>query len=195
MSGSRATSSGLAPTLLALLLLAPALSCVAQTQTNAANTNTNRAAVAAPSTTNTVSADVLAERLRTECVQGRRYVCGRVLQILPDGLVIDSGYTELLNPPLNQTWVSPGTVTLKRDPNVLELNAPDAVCIGPVFLTDIPKRPKVKQYDYVVIHGYPAGQITYAPVPGITKTVRRFSAGLETAVRLNLEAATARKSP
>jgi hypothetical protein len=65
---------------------------------------------------------------------------------------------------------------------------PDSIAVGLVFLTDIPKRPAVHQYDYVVLHGYPAGQYDYVPVPGVTKTIRRFAGGLETAVRLNLQA-------
>src|ERR1035441_6430075 len=36
-----------------------------------------------------------AEAIRTRCIQGRRHVCGRVLQITPSGLVVDSGYTGL----------------------------------------------------------------------------------------------------
>jgi hypothetical protein len=181
MSARPANGGRFGGTLWALVALVPALSCAAQSPPKASGTN-------APPTTNSASMDVRAERIRGECINGRRYVCGRVLQILPDGLIVESGYTELLNPPLNQSWVQPGTVSLKLDPKVVETTAPDSVCVGTVFLTDIPKRPKVNRYDYVVIHGYPAGQFTYSPVPTVTKTVRRFSAGLETAVTLNLKA-------
>ena len=169
----------------ALAFLLAAFSCAAQTGANP--TVTNLPPRSAAKTTNDFSADVRAEKLRGECIQGRRYVCGRVMQILTNGLIVESGYTELLNPPLNQSWVAPATVSLKLDPHVVETTAPDSPCVGTVFLTDIPKKPKVNRYDYVVIHGYPAGQITYSQVPGINKTVRRFSAGLETAVALNLK--------
>jgi uncharacterized repeat protein (TIGR03806 family) len=70
---------------------------------------------------------------------------------------------------------------------LVEGAAPDSIAVGLLFLTDIPKRPAVHRYDYVVQHGYPAGHYDYVPVPGVTKTIRRFSAGLETAVLLNVQ--------
>jgi hypothetical protein len=129
-----------------------------------------------------------AERIRTDCIQGRRLICGRVLKVSPAGLVVDSGYTDLLRSPLGESWLIPGTATARRDPNVLELNEPGAPCIGLVFLTDISKRRTVKPFDYVVLIGYPAGQYTYTPVPGVEKQLRKFAAGLDTAVRLTLKA-------
>jgi len=128
-----------------------------------------------------------AEQIRAGCVQGRRLICGRVLKISPDGLVVDSGYTDLLRPPLTQSWVVPGTAIAHRDPTVLELMEPGTPSIGVVFLTDIPKRPKVNIYDYVIIMGYPAGHYTYTPAPNVEKVIRKFAAGLETAVRLRLQ--------
>jgi uncharacterized repeat protein (TIGR03806 family) len=61
------------------------------------------------------------------------------------------------------------------------------MAVGLVLLTDLPKRPAVHPYDYVALHGYPAGHYDYVPAPGVTKTIRRFSGGLETAVRLILK--------
>jgi hypothetical protein len=131
--------------------------------------------------------DVRAEQIRMDCIQGRRLICGRVLKVTPTGLVIDSGYTDLLRPPLGQSWVIPGTVTASRDPNVLERDEPGAPAIGLVFLTDIPKRGgKPKNFDFVVLIGYPAGQYIYTPAPGVEKPVRRFAAGLASAVKLIL---------
>ena len=169
-----------------------AFSCAAQPRTGVSGTNPPPQS--ASKATNDFSADVRAEKIRGECIQGRRYVCGRVLQILTNGLVVESGYTDLLQPPLNQSWVQPGTVSLKLDPKVVETTEPDAPCVGTVFLTDIPKRPVVNRYDYVVIHGYPAGHYTYSPAPTVTKTVRRFSAGLETAVALNMKSGESKSS-
>ena len=129
------------------------------------------------------------EATRNACIQGRRIISGRVLQVLPDGFVVDSGYKGLGDPPLNkQSWIIPGNAEVTRDANAIELNQPGAMCIGIVFLTDTPKRRVPKQYDFVAIQGYPAGQKTYSPIATVEKTVRRFSGGLETAVRLNLEA-------
>ena len=130
---------------------------------------------------------VRTEQIRTDCIKGRRLICGKVLKVFADGLVVDSGYTDLLRPPLTQSWVVPGTATANRDPAVLELNEPGTPCIGLVFLTDIPKRPKVHDYDYVIMMGYPAGQYAYTPAPNVEKTIRKFSAGLDTAVRLILQ--------
>jgi hypothetical protein len=130
---------------------------------------------------------VRAEQIRNDCIQGRRLICGKVLKIVPDGLVVDSGYADLLRPPLTESWVVPGTVAAHRDPTVLELNEPGTPCIGLAFLMDIPKRQTVKPFDYVILMGYPAGQYVYAPAPNVKKTIRKFSAGLETAVKLNLE--------
>ena len=70
------------------------------------------------------------EQVRTECIEGRRLICGKVLKISPDGLVVDSGYTDLVRPPLTQSWVIPGTVSASRNPAVLELKEPGAPCIG-----------------------------------------------------------------
>jgi hypothetical protein len=145
-----------------------------------------KAAVAPAPLVPAAAAAVRSEQIRTDCIKGRRLICGRVLKVFPDGLVVDSGYTDLLRPPLIQSWVIPGTVSARRNPTVLELNEPGTPCIGLVFLTDIPKRQKVQQFDYVVLMGYPAGQYVYTSAPDVEKTIRKFSAGLDTAVRLNL---------
>jgi hypothetical protein len=159
---------------MALLFFLAALSASAQTNSV---TRTNQPP----------SLDQRAAEIRNACINGRRAVCGKVIKILPDGLVVDSGYTGLLEPPFNQSWVVTGGASLSRDPKAMEVNKPASACIGLVFLTDIPKRPAVKLYDYVVIQAYPAGEYTYMPVADVRKTIRKFSAGLDTAIKLNLE--------
>ena len=133
------------------------------------------------------------EKVRLMCIEGRRLVCGKILEVLPDGLVVDSGYTDLLRQPLIQSWLVPGTVKASRAENLLEENKPGANCIGLVFLTNLPKGKKFKpaQYDYVIIEGYPAGQYTYTSVGSVQRTVRQFSASLNAAVNWNLK--TSRK--
>ena len=42
------------------------------------------------------AAALRAEQLRTVCIQERRCICGRVLAVETNGLVIDSGYASLL---------------------------------------------------------------------------------------------------
>jgi hypothetical protein len=128
-----------------------------------------------------------AEQIRTTCLEGRRYICGRVVQVTPEGLVVDSGYSRLLSSPFNQSWVVRSTASVNRDDSAVEEKKPDGICVGLVFLSNIPKRPAVKSYDYVVIHGYPAGEYRYVPVPGVQKTIRRYCASLERAVQINLE--------
>jgi hypothetical protein len=129
-----------------------------------------------------------AEQIRTRCIHDRRVVCGRVLQVTASGLVVDSGYAALLRPPFNHSWVNRATIALAHPAAQVEAAAPDSVAVGLVFLTDLPRRPRVHPYDYVSLIGYPAGSYDYVPVAGVTKTLRRFAAGLETAVRLNLQA-------
>ena len=138
-----------------------------------------------------------AEKVRADCIEGRRCICGRVLKVTPPGLVVESGYPALLQPPFNRSWVTHANVVLTRPADLVERKAADSIAVGLVFLTDLPRRPKVHQYDYVSLIGYPAGSNDYVPAAGITKTVRRFCAGLETAIRLNLqvESSSAVKKP
>ena len=131
------------------------------------------------------------ENIRADCIRGRRIICGRILKVSPDGLVVDSGYTSLMRPPLNKSWLVPGTVQATPEANLVEANEPGCVCVGLVFLTTLPKSrlAKPKPYDYVVIQGYPTGQYTYTSVGSIQRTIRRFSAALATAVKVNRAAA------
>jgi hypothetical protein len=132
------------------------------------------------------------EKIRADCIQGRRTICGRILKILPNGLVVDSGYTNLMRSPLNKSWLVPGTVQTDRPANLVEGNEPGCVCVGLVFLTALPKsRPllRPKPYDYINLQGYPAGNETYTSVGTIRRTVRRFAATLPTAIRINRDLA------
>ncbi len=138
--------------------------------------------------TNSQALERRSEQIRTACINGRRHICGRVLQIVPQGLVVESGYTNLLRPELSRSWVAPGNVSATLPPNLVEQKTPGAICVGLVFVTDIPKRPAVKLYDYVILEAYPAGQYIYQPVPSVSKNIRRFSVGLLTAIKLNFDA-------
>jgi len=125
---------------------------------------------------------------RATCIQGRRCVCGKVIKIVPEGLVVESGYTALMEPPFTGAWVIPGGALVNRDPKLIERNEPASPCISTVLLTDFPKRPAVKLYDYVLLQAYPAGEYLYTPVPGVEKPVRKFAGGLDTAVKMMLAA-------
>jgi hypothetical protein len=124
------------------------------------------------------------EKIRTACIEGRRLICGRILDVLPEGLLVESGYTNLLRAPLNRSWLIPGTAQASRAENLIESKSPGAICVGRVLLTNPPKGKNVKpvKYDYVIIQAYPAGQYTYVSVGTVVRTIRRFSASLVVAV-------------
>lgn len=126
-------------------------------------------------------------QIRADCIQKRRLVCGKILQVLPEGLVVESGYANLLQRQLGRAWLVPGTVLANRVPNIMEAKEPGAICVGQVFLTNYPKsrRTMPKPFDYVILIGYPDGQYTYTSVGGLQRTLRRFSASLSAAVSLN----------
>lgn len=145
------------------------------------------------------SAGLRAEKIRADCIAGRRIICGKILKVLPAGLVVESGYTDLLRPALSTSWLVPGSVIASRPAGLIESRQAESACVGVVFLTDIPKirgaAAKPKQYDYVVLLGYPAGQSTYTSAGTVQKTVRRFSANLTKAVSLNFESAEKSGAP
>jgi hypothetical protein len=164
------------PSAVAALLFAAAFSAAAQS-------NVPAAPPAPPP--NRQATLKLSEELRAQCLAGRRSICGKILRIFPNGILVECGYTNLLRPPLTKSWLVPGSVVASRAPALVESKEPGALGVGTVFLTDLP-RGKPRQYDYVVIAGYPAGDFTYTSVGAIRKTVRRFSANLDKAVKANL---------
>lgn len=166
---------------LALALLPFAAICWVHAQTNAPGT-------APASPTNPASTIQLREQLRTAYLNGRRSICGKILRIFPNGLLVESGYTNLLREPLTKSWLVPGSVVASRAENLVESREPGALCVGTVFLTDLP-RGKPQQYDYVILAGYPTGEFTYTSVGSVRKSVRRFSANLDKAVQATLAVA------
>jgi hypothetical protein len=173
------------------IFAAPLLTAMAQTDggfTNRADDHASPPPKDSPALARQARAfEQATEKIRADCLHGRRIICGRIVKILPDGLVVDSGYTSLMRPPLNKSWLVPDTVQATREANLVEGNEPGCVCVGLVFLSAVPKSrsAKPKPYDYVVIQGYPIGQYTYTSVGTIRRTIRRFSADLATAVQLN----------
>ncbi len=134
----------------------------------------------------------LKEQMRSRCIAGRRSICGRIIRVLPEGVLVEAGYTNLLREPLTKSWLVPGSVIANLAPNPVESKEPGAICFGTVFLTDLP-RGKPHVYDYVILAGYPTGEMTYTLV-GINKTARRFSANLDKAVNFNLAGVNAPSS-
>jgi hypothetical protein len=139
------------------------------------------------SSTNEKRADLQrVEELRARCISNRRIICGKILKIMPEGIVVDSGYTNLMRAPLNQSWLIPGAASAERATNFVEGAAPDSICAGQVFVADLPKPPRgmtPKVFDYVILEGFPMGKHTYLSVGGVQHTVRQFSTKVTTAVR------------
>jgi len=127
------------------------------------------------------------EALRADAIEHRRIICGKVVQVGTDGIVVESGYEKLTQPPLNQSWVVPASAALGAPPPMVEGNRQDCLCVGLVFLTDLPRKPVVHLYDYVNLRGYPAGQRTYTSVGNVQRTVRKFSTKLKKAVQWKLD--------
>jgi hypothetical protein len=147
---------------------------------------TNTLPNAASSTNENLAVLQHVEELRAQCIQNRRMICGKIIKIMPEGIVVDSGYTNLMRAPLNQSWLIPASVAAERATNVVEATAPDAICFGKVFVIDVPKPPRGTQpklFDYVVLEGFPMGHYTYASVGTVQHTVRQFSTKVTTAVR------------
>jgi hypothetical protein len=122
-------------------------------------------------------------QIRAACINGRRCVCGKIIKIVPEGLIVESGYTALMEPPFTGSWVIPSGALVTRDSKLIERDEPASPCIGTVLLTDFPRRPAVKLYDYVLLQAYPAGEYRYTPVPGVEKHIRKFAGGLDTALK------------
>jgi hypothetical protein len=175
------------------LLLFMALTARAQNVDVAASPLSNEASNSSPGMmqrqTNPVRTEAQRlEDIRLYCIQKRRTICGKILKVLPDGVVIDSGYTNIMRDPLNHSWLAPGSVQAQQATNLVEGDQPNCVCLGLVFLSNLPKKPSkpaARVYDYVNLTGYPAGQYTYTSVGDLRRTVRRFSAKLAAAIEWN----------
>lgn len=172
------------PKAVAVMVFTTAFSATAQTNVPATNSTVQG---------NPLRTLELREQLRARCIAERRSICGKILRILPEGILVESGYTNLLREPLTRSWLVPGTVTASRAENLVERREPGALCVGTVLVTDLP-RGRPHQYDYVILSGYPTGEFSYTSVGTVRKTVRRFSANLEKAVRANLAAASEPKA-
>ena len=161
-----------------------ALAIFAAAYSTAAQTNV------ASSPATQISSVALSEQWRARCIAERRSICGKILRVFPNGILVEGGYTNLARGTLTKSWLVPRSVIASRAPNLVETREPGAMCVGTIFLTDLP-RGKPHQYDYVIIVGFPTGEFTYTSVGAIQKTVRRFSVNLDKAVKTNVAAAEA----
>lgn len=135
------------------------------------------------------------ETIRGGCINNRRQICGRIIQMFTNGIVVESGYTNLLRDPLTRSWLVKGSAEVDGAKKLLESTEPGAVCVGRIFLTDLPqsryRSTKPARYDYVILDAYPTGEYTYTSIGDVHHTVRRFSANLDKAVDANVQAALA----
>lgn len=159
---------------LLLMMFSGWLPAIAQTNVSSSTSQTNQISLR----------EQPSEQIRAACINGRRCVCGKVIKIVPEGLIVESGYTALMEPRFAGSWVIPGGALVSRDSKLIERDEPASPCIGTVLLIDFPKRPTVKLYDYVLLQAYPAGEYHYTPVPGVEKQIRRFAGGLDTGLRI-----------
>jgi hypothetical protein len=185
---------------LAMLFFCAALSVQGQTNVTPASfpgAVSNSSAKIFQDETNQNLSDAQLEKLRADCIESRRVICGKILKVLPDGLVIDSGYADLARDPLNRSWLAPGTVTVTRATNIVEGNQAESMCIGFVFLTDIPKKRGMnpKLYDYVNLEGFPTGQYTYTSVGNVQRIVRKFSTKLAKSIEWKMNEAEKQNAP
>ena len=130
------------------------------------------------------------QEMRAQCIAGRRIICGRIVRILPEGLIVESGYTDLLRPPLTGSWLAPGMAAATRTPKLVENKTPGSPCVGTVFVSDLPrlrgKKPQL--YDYIILLAYPAGYYIYTSIGTVRKTVRHFTGDLAVSVRAQIGA-------
>lgn len=169
----------------------------ASAQTNPVAPASQPAGMPQVQTNQNVSSAQRYEQVRMECIQNRRMISGKIVKVLPDGLVVDSGYTNLMRAPLNQSWLIPGSAVAARATGLVEASQPDAVCIGLVFVTDLPKSKgaKPKVYDYVNLEGFPIGKYTYTSVGTVQRTVREFSNKLQNAAQWHFDQDMAQNTP
>lgn len=179
-----------------LLFVIAVLSVSAQTNSLQ---SAGRAEPAPTATNEALSAALRFQKVRMDCIRARRIICGKIIKVLPEGLAVDSGYTNLMRAPLNKSWFIPGTVVATRPAGLIEANQPDAVCVGLIFLADLPKskgKPrKPKLYDYVNLEAFPIGMYTYTSVGAVQHTVRRFTTKLSTATQWNFKQSEQANAP
>ena len=109
-------------------------------------------------------------------------IAGKVLQKLPNGLLVDSGIYEMPYEPNDKgEYVYHGKSSfIHNTPNQFEESMrrtrPRAVHVGLVLLVDFPKYPDVVDDDLIRALAYPVGEYSYTTAQDARKTVRRFSA-------------------
>jgi hypothetical protein len=115
------------------------------------------------------------QAIKAEVEQGNRRIEGKVLQKIPEGLLVDSGAAAIaIDEGMHNVSFAGGTL--------YEGTAPGVEALGLVLLQDYPD-PNIADEGHVDIIAYPVGLFTYDSVNKSSKTVRKFSCDLDKAIR------------
>jgi hypothetical protein len=129
------------------------------------------------------AADAKYNRLKNQLEQGRRRIRGKVLQRISEGLLVDSGAATIAYAEETHYGTSPdGDPISWGGGTIAEGKTPGEEALSLVLLQDFPD-PNMTDGGYVDIMAYPVGLYTYETVNQSSKTVRIFSANLDTAIK------------
>jgi len=114
--------------------------------------------------------------LKKAFAQGSRTISGKIIQKIPEGLLVDSGREAIDE--VGHTDVefdAQGNMGTSTTATLQEGDTAAAECLGLVLLEDHPREAQLVDDNVVVMLGYPDGQFTYKAVSGGEKTVRKFT--------------------
>lgn len=120
-------------------------------------------------------------KAKKQLIDSSRTVAGKVIQKLPDGLLVDSGAEVMAEVGKTEFTYGKYSVSSVTHTGVGEGNQPGTTCLGLVLLQDHPRYSDMVDGAYVKVIAYPIGQYQYTTVQNASKTVRKFSADLDRA--------------
>ena len=117
------------------------------------------------------------EGLKAIFASKSRTVSGKIIQKIPEGLLVESGQSEIDQ--VGHTDVEfdrMGNMSTSTTATLQEGDTARSLCLGLVLLEDHPRYDQLVDDNVVVILAYPDGQFSYKSVGGGQKTVRKFTA-------------------
>ncbi len=122
--------------------------------------------------------------VRFRIAQGSRLISGKVSQNVRSGLLIVSGDDEWKK--FVDIEIAAGrTPKLENYPN--DKQPAGSVFVGRCLLEGHPQKESIADGDVITVMGYPAGTHSYTSVEQAARTVKKFSASLETVVDRELK--------
>jgi hypothetical protein len=116
------------------------------------------------------------DALKKNFAQGSRTISGRIIQKIPEGLLVDSGREDIDEVGHKDIeFDSQGNMATSLTTTVQEGDTAGATCLGLVLLEDHPRAAELVDDNVVVTIGYPDGQFSYKAVSGGQKTIRKFT--------------------